>query len=84
MKKHLYINVCKSPEEAVLLLKKTVFITACCFFILLKTSQAQQITVWPGDANNDGIVNLITCRGGIRFSGQLARQYFVRMASVYG
>jgi hypothetical protein len=59
MKKYLNINNFKSPEEAVLLLKKTFAFVICCYFISINSIYAQQIIVWPGDANNDGIVNHI-------------------------
>jgi hypothetical protein len=59
MKKHLHINISKLPEEAILLLIKAIALSICCLFILPNTIRAQQINVWPGDANNDGIVNHI-------------------------
>jgi hypothetical protein len=57
MEKLTHSNKCKSPEEAILLFKKAIAI--CCFFIFSNSISAQQIIVWPGDANNDGIVNHI-------------------------
>jgi hypothetical protein len=57
MNKHRHIKVTKSVINMKIWLKRKLCVMSSCLIMLLNTLYAQQIIVWPGDANNDGIVN---------------------------
>lgn len=59
MKKQRYTFAGRLPEEAILLRKRISYVVLWCVLVVSSKLTAQQITVWPGDANNDGIVNYL-------------------------